>query len=123
MTYAAKSQVQPITRNQGGIMGAQSTGQKIMFWLLNVAVSGLIALNVWMVRTILEHDKVIAVQGTGLQARLEAIAVEQARLARAQEESAKQLKEINETMLRHISKAEAGGEQYGNQVKGKAGIQ
>lgn len=104
-------------------MGAQSTGQKIMFWLLNVAVSGLIALNVWMVRTILEHDKVIAVQGTGLQARLEAIAVEQARLARAQEESAKQLKEMNETMLRHICKAEAGGEQYGNQVKGKAGIQ
>ena len=101
----------------------QSTGQKLLFWLLNLVVTGLVALNVWLVRTVLDHDKVIAVQGTALQGRLDAIAVEQARLARAQEDGTRQLKEMNETMLRHISKTEAGGEQYGNQVKGKAGIQ
>ena len=99
----------------------QSTGQKLLFWLLNLVVTGLVALNVWLVRTVLDHDKVIAVQGTALQGRLDAIAVEQARLARAQEESTKQLQEINATMLRHISKTEVGENQYGNQVKQKTG--
>ena len=104
-------------------MGQQNAAQKVLAWVLSVAVLGLITLNGWLVQTVMGHSKDIAVLSTGVQGRLDVLANEQARLARAQEDGTRQLKEMNETMLRHISKAEEGGEQYGNQVKGKAGIQ
>ena len=104
-------------------MGQQNAAQKVLAWVLSVAVLGLITLNGWLVQTVMGHSKDIAVLSTGVQGRLDVLANEQARLARAQEDGTRQLKEMNETVLRHISKAEAGGEQYGNQVKGKAGIQ
>ena len=102
-------------------MGQQNITQKVLAWVLSVAVLGLITLNGWLVQTVMAHSKDIAVLSTGVQGRLDAIAVEQARLARAQEESTKQLQEMNETMLRHISKTEVGENQYGNQVKQKTG--
>jgi len=102
-------------------VGQQNITQKVLAWVLSVAVLGLITLNGWLVQTVMAHSKDIAVLSTGVQGRLDAIVTEQSRLARAQEESTKQLQEINATMLRHISKTEVGENQYGNQVKQKTG--
>ena len=102
-------------------------------WALNIVVVALIGLNVWTVQTLMAHDKSIDVLSstfhgrldvlsTGVQARLESLASEQARMAKAQEDTAKELREMNSTLVGHISRSDITGETYGNQAKSKAGI-
>ena len=103
-------------------MGQQSTAQRIMAWILNVAVTELIGLNIWLVHTVMAHDKSIAVLSVGVQARLDSIVAEQLRQTQVQQAVANELKELNEVIIRHMARSENQTDDYGNQVKGKASI-
>lgn len=101
-------------------MWQQNAAQKVLAWVLSVAVLGLITLNGWLVQTVMGHSKDIAVLSTGVQGRLDVLANEQARMARAQEETAKELKAMNSTLVSHISRTEIPGDVYGSQAKPKS---